>query len=71
MTEEQYSAVQPWRAIIDRWAASQVYVGGGDGLMDVWDRLWSTKLNRQCSNCVADMLTVLAIQIKTYERENS
>ena len=67
MTNDQYKRMLPYKSIIDLYVKTKVCVGGIDGLIDVYEEVNNTKINRNCANCLADMLIICYTNIKNYK----
>ena len=70
MTKEQYALVSPYKEICNRFAKARSYVGGADGLMDIYKDMFNLgkKVNTGCISCVAAVLLDIHNKIEEYER---
>jgi len=70
MTLEQYNELSPYRDTAVMCANEGVYVGGADGLIPIYERIFQTNVKRTCSNCISDMLIRTAGALRRYDKEN-
>ena len=70
MTKEFYDKVQAYRGIIDTFAKCGEYVGGGDGLVSLYEAEYSTKVETRCPGCFGAMLLDFKNKITDYEKAN-
>ena len=70
MTKEQYALVSPYKEICNRFAKGRSYVGGADGLFDLYKDMYNLgkKVNTSCINCLAAVLLDIHNKIEEYER---
>ena len=67
MTNEQYKRMLPYKPIIDLYVKTQRCNEDINGLIDVYEEVNNTKINRNCANCLADMLIICYTNIKNYK----
>ena len=67
MTKDQYNRMLPYKPIIDLYVKTQRCNEDINGLIDVYEEVNNTRINRNCANCLADMLIICYTNIKNYK----
>jgi len=67
LTKQQYELMLPYKPIIDLFMKCKEYVGGGDGLLAIYEEQFATKVSARCPGCFGAMLIDCHNRMKQYE----
>ena len=70
MTKEQYTLLAPYTEVCKLFATSGSYVGGADGLFELYRHMFNLgqKVNTSCPNCIGSVLLDTHNKLEAYER---
>ena len=68
MVQVDYDKLKPYKEVCKLFAKCGEYVGGADGLIPIYESMFSTTINGRCPGCFGAMLLDVNNKIKEYER---
>ena len=70
LTKEQYERLLPFKPMLEQYEKTSSSVGGYQGLYDIYESIFNTKVMRGCRDCIGRMLVDSLMAIKQYERKS-
>jgi len=68
LTIEQYTIAKQYKPVIETFVKVGSYHEKNDGLLDFYEELTGSKLNRSCSGCIAGAIMSVRQIIDNYEK---
>ena len=70
MTVDYYNKLKVYKDVCELFAKCGEYKGDADGLVPIYEALFSTSINTRCPGCLGVMLLDVHNKIKEYESRN-